>query len=575
MEDKNDGQDSYGAKDDGPDNRDMKDVRKAGGNEKDGRQAGHGVKYSRPVSRNVKDGRPVSRDVKDSRPVSRDVKDGRPVSRDVKDSGPVNRDLKDGRQIGAGGDEPGRGISVKDEEVLIYVHIPFCERKCAYCDFLSAPPAGEAEIRAYADAVVREIGQSERALIGGIRQSERALIGGVEQSGYMGASGEHGHGGQAGTGMQALSSLKPGVVKFTAEGTAFLPRGTDAVRAGTVFIGGGTPTAVSSACIEEIMGALREVYEFSDDAEITIEANPNSLTKDKLVAYRRLGINRISIGVQSFDDAELRLLGRLHDRERAIEAFYEARQAGFTNINLDIMTALPGQSAKKLEATLDTALSLEPEHLSVYSLIVEEGTPFYERYGSKGAYLLPDEDETLRLDSLVRDMLAGRGYRRYEISNYAREGFECRHNLGYWHRIPYRGYGPGAASLLRVRGSLSLPVYATAKGRGGIEYRFEGEIDLKAYIAGSGRSVFERKQGSLRRLSPRDAMAEFMFLGLRCVSGIDEREFQDFFGCDIMSVYGREIEAQLRSGYMERRGHFLRYTEKGLDVSNILLAEFV
>ena len=268
------------------------------------------------------------------------------------------------------------------EKVEIYIHIPFCERKCAYCDFLSFH-ASAAEQKEYVEALKEEMRQT----------------------------------------------------------WCDLP-------VSTVFIGGGTPSAISYGYIEEILGTLRECYDVMPGAEITLEANPGTVSAEKLSAYRGAGVNRLSFGCQSFHDDELAVLSRIHTKDDILKSFHMARESGFDNINLDLMYALPGQSIASWKDTLKQALALGPEHISAYSLMIEDGTPFSERYGGPGGDMLPDEDAERAMAHLAADMTSEHGFRQYEISNYAREGYESRHNTGYWTGVPYIGLGLGASSYL-------------------------------------------------------------------------------------------------------------------------------
>ncbi len=266
----------------------------------------------------------------------------------------------------------------------LYIHIPFCIRKCAYCDFLSAPAAPEVQ-EAYVGQLLQEIAASKK-----------------------------------------------------------LPEDYEAV---TVFFGGGTPGILKGELLCSILRALRDRFSVREDAEITVEANPGTVNRDKLVQYREAGVNRISLGLQSADNQELKLLGRIHTWEQFLESFQLARETGFRNINVDLMSALPGQTTESVHRTLERVLALSPEHISAYSLILEEGTPFYKRYEGHPE-LLPSEEEERQMYYDTRDRLCACGYEHYEISNFAKPGYACRHNLGYWERTDYKGFGLGAASLL-------------------------------------------------------------------------------------------------------------------------------
>ncbi|MBP5160404.1 MAG: radical SAM family heme chaperone HemW, partial [Lachnospiraceae bacterium] len=352
-------------------------------------------------------------------------------------------------------------------------------------------------------------------------------------------------------------------------------------RLSSVYIGGGTPSSLDEGAIAEIMRAVRENYVLGEDAEITIEVNPCTATAEKLREYREAGVNRISFGVQSADDRVLKNLGRLHDFRRACEAFSLAREAGFENISLDLMYALPGQTPESLRDTLERFLELDPEHISAYSLILEEGTPFFEMYGrgkGDGFAPLPSEEEEEAMYSLADGMLEAAGFRRYEISNYAKPGFESRHNTLYWRRDEYLGVGLGAASLVK-----------RADTETGKEIRYKNTTDLDAYIsfftglAGSGDpdgTVPERMKAAglyeeAEELSLGDEMAEFMFLGLRMTEGVSREWFESTFGQSLDSVYGDVVEKYAGLGLIESEGDCVRLTKRGFRLSNTVFAEMI
>lgn len=374
----------------------------------------------------------------------------------------------------------------------LYIHIPFCIRKCAYCDFLSFP-SSEQDRQSYVKALLEEINQE--------------------------------------------------------------PEGGDVT---TIFFGGGTPSILPGEDIRRIMDALREKYRLEPGAEITLEANPGTLTEEKLAAWRAAGINRLSMGLQSAENAELRTLGRIHTWEEFLEGYGMARRAGFQNINIDLMSALPGQSIRTWQHTLEKTAALEPEHISAYSLIIEEGTPFYEKYAEEvrrreaglDCAFLPSEEEERQMYYDTDRILKEWGYHRYEISNYAREGKECRHNCGYWRRENYRGFGLGASSLMH-------------------EVRFRNTADLAKYL----RHDFSREDEE--QLSISSQMEEFMFLGLRLTSGISIEDFEKKFSCTYEEVYG-EVTGKLEAKKLLRReNQRIFLTEQGIDVSNYVLAEFL
>lgn len=381
----------------------------------------------------------------------------------------------------------------------IYIHIPFCVRKCLYCDFLSAPASGET-MEAYASCLCREI--------------------------------------------EAAGKLYP----------------DHEVR--TVFFGGGTPSILKKERICQIMEALRRAFSLAEDAEITIEVNPGTVDADKLAAYYAAGINRLSIGVQSLQENELQALGRIHSTEDFFQTYSMAVKSGFNNINVDLMSAIPEQTLESCQDTLRQLLSLDrpPSHISAYSLIIEEGTPFYEN-----TPVLPDEEMDRLFYKITNDILKAAGYHRYEISNYAREGCECRHNRVYWERGEYLGFGIGAASLMQ-------------------ETRFSNIRDLQTYLkllsgeAADGPStgqLTEHLRQEVSHLTEREQMEEFMFLGLRLTEGVSKKRFFKTFGKKFTDVYPGISEKLIREGLLVQEGDRLKLTELGLDVSNRVMAEFL
>lgn len=367
-------------------------------------------------------------------------------------------------------------------ELEIYIHIPFCVQKCAYCDFLSAP----------ADEIVR--GRYIEALKGEIREQN-----------------------SLGTGYKVTS----------------------------VFIGGGTPSVLEGAQMGEILKNIRKYFRVEADAEITVECNPGTLSEDKLSCYKQSGVNRLSLGLQSADNQELKLLGRIHTYEEFLESFSLARKAGFGNLNVDLMSGLPCQTRKSWRETLHQVIDLNPEHISAYSLIIEEHTPFYERYkpGGLEEHLLPDEDTERQMYYDTRDMLEAAGYERYEISNYAKPGFACRHNLGYWERKEYLGLGLGASSLIK-----------------GV--RFVNHKKLSAYLEGS------YTHEEVQKLTRQEEQEETMFLGLRKAEGV-------LLTDELSEVYKETIQKLEQQGLLFQEDGRVRLTDLGIDVSNYVLAEFL
>ena len=371
-----------------------------------------------------------------------------------------------------------------NDALMIYVHIPFCVKKCDYCDFVSGV-CDKTVHEAYFKALKEEI----------ISRSESARD----------------------------------------------------KRAGSVFFGGGTPSIVDAHHIDEIMQLLYTRFHIDRDAEISIEANPNSVTAEKLKVYREAGINRISIGLQSSKDDELKTLGRVHTFEEFLKTYDLVRGEGFKNVNIDIMSAIPGQTLDSYHETLKAVAKLSPEHISAYSLIVEEGTPFYERY--KDGTGLPDEDTERAMYHDTKAILKEYGYERYEISNYARPGYECKHNTGYWTGREYIGFGVAAASYDK-------------------ETRRVNTEDLNKYIAGE-------REGETARLSENDKMEEFMFLGLRMTRGISKSGFLKAFGKDFYDIYGKQAEKLKDLGLIVESGDRIFLSELGTDVSNTVMAEFM
>ena len=372
----------------------------------------------------------------------------------------------------------------KDNSFELYIHIPFCVRKCAYCDFLSAPGSEEAKA-SYTKALLREI--------------------------------------------EAVKTEKREV--------------------SSIFVGGGTPSALSPSLMGDIFEKIHESFSVAQDAEITIEANPGTLSKEKLFLYKNAGINRLSLGLQSPEAAELKSLGRIHTYEEFLESFSLAREAGFQNINVDLMCALPDQTYEGWIRNLRTVAALHPEHISAYSLIIEEGTPFAKRKLN-----LPDEDTEYRMYEDTAGILAEYGYEQYEISNYAKKGLACRHNIGYWTRKEYLGLGLGAASLWGNQ-------------------RFSNTSDFSAYLKESGSPETIRENREI--LSLEDEMSEFMFLGLRMTEGVSKAEFLESFGTPIESVYGKVLDKYKNMGLLEEKEGRIFLTRAGIHVSNGVMAEFL
>lgn len=367
----------------------------------------------------------------------------------------------------------------------IYVHIPFCIKKCRYCDFLSYP-ASDAEKDAYIELLLSEI---------------------ELQSPFF-----------------------------------------DDYKVISVFIGGGTPSILDGSAIESILCKLKAAFHIEKDCEITIETNPATVTEDKLETYLRCGINRLSIGLQSADDGQLALLGRAHGYRDFCAAYELAAKSGFKNINVDIMSAIPGQTTASYRATIEKVLEFEPQHISAYSLILEEGTWFYEH---QKELEFPTEDEDREQYELTARLLSRQGYHRYEISNYAKDGFECVHNKVYWQRGSYLGLGLGAASMVE-------------------NVRWSNERTFDEY-----KTVLRQRMGrDVSYLTKKEQMEEFMFLGLRMTKGVKKADFEKEFGVSIEEVYKEVIKKMQKDGLVEA-DDYIRLTPFGMDVSNYVMAEFL
>lgn len=407
----------------------------------------------------------------------------------------------------------------------LYIHIPFCVKKCQYCDFLSFA-ADENTQQAYVDALLREIAYY------GPRCSEYLVT--------------------------------------------------------TVYIGGGTPSWLTETLMERIMGAVHRSFRLASDAEISIECNPGTVTDHKFAVYRRAGINRISIGLQSALDEELKLLGRIHTYDQFLKTYELARKNGFDNINIDLMNSLPGQTTERLYQTLQQVLRLKPEHISAYSLIIEKGTPFYDLYkfdavkqrAGMQTFVLPTEDEVYQMTKMTEQVLKAAGYEHYEVSNFAKNGFACRHNIGYWQRENYLGLGLGASSMMeniRYTNIRELYEYFTQSEniREGLwenEIREEGPDGVKT---GMEELPATNLHASAERVNRKGQIEEFMFLGLRMIDGISRDRFAECFGTQIEAVYQEVLTNLQAEGLLEKRAGRIYLTERGQDLSNYVLAQFL
>lgn len=376
------------------------------------------------------------------------------------------------------------------QELGLYLHIPFCMKKCAYCDFLSW--TGSALQREdYVQALIKEI------------QSYKEVA--------------------------------------------------DYYRVPSVFLGGGTPSVLSASQTARIMDALHQVFFIEANAEITTEANPGTVDMEKLRTYRECGMNRISFGLQSANDEDLKCLGRIHTWDMFRESYDMARRTGFSNVNVDLISAIPGQTVDGWRQNLEKVIALEPEHISAYSLIVEEGTPFYEMQ-ENGVLPLPNEDAERQMYEDTAVLLKKAGYEQYEISNYAKPGLECRHNCSYWERKNYLGLGLGSASLIE-------------------ETRFHNTSDIGCYLKNCEDKNAIRED--IEHLSREEQMEEFMFLGLRMMQGVSCYQFQQLYGASLDAVYGEVINKYVKLGFLEKIDDRICLSRTGISVSNVILSDFL
>lgn len=346
----------------------------------------------------------------------------------------------------------------------------------------------------------------------------------------------------------------------------------------TIFFGGGTPSIIGTEEIAGILECLGKHYRIKDNAEITMEMNPGTADAGKLLEYKKMGINRLSMGLQSADNAELKMLGRIHTYEDFLRTYHQAREAGFSNINVDLMSALPGQGIKSWAQTLGKVSALRPEHISAYSLIIEEGTCLYDRLDEYPP--LPDEDEDRLMDQKTRRILAEKGYYRYEVSNYAKKGYECRHNCTYWqrgvrHTTDYVGFGLGAASMVgnvRWKNTADMERYLGAFAKDNVSKSDQPCIGMGNPHKRSRRETIKT---DVQKLSERDCMEEYMFLGLRMTKGVSRSEFADSFGVGMDEIYGEVLRRWEQQGMLVQKGDSVCLTEAGIDVSNRVLADFL
>jgi len=375
------------------------------------------------------------------------------------------------------------------KKLSLYIHIPFCRAKCSYCDFASYPQK-EYIYDKYVLSLLEEI-------------------------------------------KTVSQQYKDYTVK-------------------TVFIGGGTPTVLSQKNLTDIMEKLKSCFNIEENAEITIESNPKTIEYQKLLSLRQAGVNRLSIGLQAWQNKLLKKLGRIYTKEDFLESFALARKAGFDNINLDLMFTLPEQTLEQWEETLKETVSLNPEHISAYSLIIEDGTPFGDMY-SQGMLELPDEETDRKMYYKAIEILKENGYNQYEISNFAKKGFESRHNIVYWKKEEYIGLGLGAHSYIAQK-------------------RFHNTYDLEKYIHEAGKNCIVE---DIEINSINDEYAEFMFLGLRLTEGISVKDFEERFNKSIYDIYSKQIEECVKYGLLYKNEDRIALTSRGIDVSNVVFEKFL
>ena len=376
------------------------------------------------------------------------------------------------------------------KDLGLYIHIPFCVKKCEYCDFLSWN-AEEEERQQYVAALLSEI-ESYREFAKGYRVS-------------------------------------------------------------TIFIGGGTPSVLLPKQMEDILQKIYEIFELERRAEITIEVNPGTVDEEKLQCYKENGVNRLSMGLQSVKDEKLRLLGRIHTYQEFVESYELARKAGFDNISIDLISSVPGQTLQEWKEELETAAAQNPEHISVYQLIIEEGTPFYEKY-AEHPELLPDEETSREIYLWTGKFLKEAGYEQYEISNYAKPGKESRHNLKYWERGDYLGLGLGAASMVR-------------------NIRMSNTKDMRTYLERCDKPKTMRED--VQFLEEPRQMEEFMILALRKTRGVSKKEFERIFGREMDMVYEKALHKCLENGMLLEHKDRIFLSEEGTLLSNMVLSEFL
>ena len=372
------------------------------------------------------------------------------------------------------------------KNISLYIHIPFCDQKCHYCDFPSFAGKGDLKDR-YIDALIKEINQNTK--------------------GYI---------------------------------------------IDTIFIGGGTPSSLSASQLEKLLINVNN-FTFADNLEFTVECNPGSITKEKLDVMKKYGVNRLSMGLQAVQNSLLKDIGRIHSYEVFKENFMLARECGFENINVDLMFGLPKQKVSEWKESLEMIVSLNPEHISAYSLIIEDGTRFSKLY-EEDKLRLPNEDEERQMYHLAKDILFKNGFSQYEISNYSKEGLKCRHNIAYWKMNNWLGVGSAASSYMDGE-------------------RFTNFSKIETYIEKIENNQSPREEESKNTIE--ENIEEFMFMGLRLIEGINEDEFESRFNTTVDSYYKDILEKFISQELLKRENRKIYLTEKGIEYSNIVMSEML
>lgn len=387
------------------------------------------------------------------------------------------------------------------KEIGLYVHIPFCKQKCYYCDFISHANK-EQMVERYINCLKKEIIQYA---------TENKIM--------------------------ATHELEP------------------EYRIKTIYVGGGTPSFIDEAYILSIVKTIKDYFKLKEDAEITIEVNPGTANKDKLEAFKSCGINRLSIGLQAVQDEMLKKIGRIHTYQDFLNTYEYARQVGFDNINVDLMIGLPDQTLENVKESVKTILNLKPEHISVYSLILEEGTKLNELIDAKQLELISDDLER-EMYWIVKETLEKHKYNQYEISNFAKSGFESKHNLDCWNQNEYLGVGVAASSFIDDK-------------------RYANTLEIEEYILNIENNTPNLNLQLEETLTDESKMDEYMMLGLRKIEGVNIAEFERKFVKNPIVKYSTILEKLNHEGLIEVNGNDIRLTNKGIDLANLVWEEFI